>query len=1331
MQRNIYLFLFLFLLTHTSLLAQFTDDFSDGDFSSNPSWVGEIDSFEVDASNRLHLNANISGSSYLSTQSEAIDNATWEFMVDFDFNPSSSNYAEVHLVANQSDLKGAVNGYYVRVGSSSDDVSLFRNDGGNGSIIINGIDDRIDVGIVRVWVRVTRSATGDWTLETDTTGTNSNYEVEGVVTDATYLQSFYTGVRCVYTSTRSDKMWFDNFTVTGDAFQDIIPPSLSSLRVMSSTELDVFFNEAVEQSSAEVVGNYFEVLGPSSPITASLDPDTSYLVHLTFANPFPNGVMNTLEVNSVADEAGNVMSPEDMGFLYFETVPSEFGDLIFTEIYADPTGDCRGNDPWIPAFEYVELYNTTSDPYDLAGWSLVKLGNSSVPTVVGMPNAVIEPNGYIVLTSQPDTFNIPNAFDVSSFASLNNGGASLRLVNLAGDTIATITYSDDWYADDDSRDGGCSLELINPNLGDCAVATNWTTSISTTGGTPGVQNSVYNINADMTAPELVSMTPSLPDTVVICFNEGIEVGALSNEANYQVDNGLSVLGAIPLNTDNTCVALVLSGSMDLGVIYTITVNGLEDCSGNSIAANTTETVVTGREALVSEVIINEIYVKPDNVVPSPIPAQEFVEIYNRTNDVLSIADWVFSDSKDEVSFIGRLNILAGEYLVICDEDYVADFEVWASGRVVGVDGFPNLNNDKDSVYIRNAFGQNIDFAFYDETWYQDESKEDGGWTLERIDDSFICHNPLNWRASVDENGGTPGEVNSIAGTFEDTEGPRITGIEIVDGVTLEVFFSEPMSQASLTPTANYSIDNGIGAPIVAIPNPPLYQSVALLLNNTVNTANIYTLAVSGLTDCAGNDLTFDTEIQFGIPQLPVAGDVLINEILFDPYTGGDDFVEIYNVSDKVLDLNDIRIGEVEKDINGADSIFNSFLITEQPFLFLPGELICLTKNSEQLVTAYSPPATARFFEMDGFPSFDDSEGGCALITSSDTLDVYFYSDEDHFMALQANDEGISLERLSLTDPTQEAGNWQSSPSSALYATPGYDNAKVYPEFAVGDILVNEILPNPVTGGFDFLEIYNNTSSSIDLSTVAIGALGEDSTITSVYQISKSSMMLEAGSLLCLTVDTAYQKDQYTPPSTANFAEMSRFPSYSDNEGTTFIASIPGLELERFAYLDDYHVGILSDDNGISLERILLTQSASDSENWHSAATTVRATPGYENSQSQETTSRPPEAEDVWLESTTFAPNPGLPDAQSLVINYDFAYIGSNARVRVYDSRGRLIRNLVENQNLGTQSGSFIWDGADNDNNRMDVGVYVILFEVQEENGKKHAFKLACVLADRL
>ncbi|MEM8895165.1 MAG: hypothetical protein AAGC88_11345, partial [Bacteroidota bacterium] len=142
-----------------SLLAQLTDDFSDGDFTNNPTWSGETTDFSV-TSGRLQLTSSGENESHLTVANALFGSVVWEFSVELDFNPSSGNRAFVYLASDQSDLESDLNGYYVLLGNSSDEIALYRQTAGSVSKLIS-TDDEVDKILDNssnvVSVRVTRS----------------------------------------------------------------------------------------------------------------------------------------------------------------------------------------------------------------------------------------------------------------------------------------------------------------------------------------------------------------------------------------------------------------------------------------------------------------------------------------------------------------------------------------------------------------------------------------------------------------------------------------------------------------------------------------------------------------------------------------------------------------------------------------------------------------------------------------------------------------------------------------------------------------------------------------------------------------------------------------------------------------------------------------------------------------------------------------------------------------------------------------------------------------------------------------------------------------------
>jgi len=71
------------------------------------------------------------------------------------------------------------------------------------------------------------------------------------------------------------------------------------------------------------------------------------------------------------------------------------------------------------------------------------------------------------------------------------------------------------------------------------------------------------------------------------------------------------------------------------------------------------------------------------------------------------------------------------------------------------------------------------------------------------------------------------------------------------------------------------------------------------------------------------------------------------------------------------------------------------------------------------------------------------------------------------------------------------------------------------------------------------------------------------------------------------------------------------------------------------------------------------------------------------------------------------------------------------RLRIYDVRGRLTKDLANNVPVGTQ-GCFVWDGRDDGGHRARIGIYVVMLEAMDNaGGVMFAAKCTVVLATHL
>ncbi len=1030
----------LLLLLFNPAFGQFTDNFSDGDYLNNPSWDGDTAAFEVNPSFRLWLNADTNDAEkYLTIPSQAINNATWECLVEMDFNPSSTNNAKIYLTSSTDSLTGPLNGYYIRIGGQSDEISLYRQTGSSAVEIIDGVDGSVSQASVQVRIRATRDAFGNWELLRDSTG-GSTFVSEGMAFDITHPSSFYSGAVCDFTFTRRDKFFFDDFVVTGTPFQDTTLPVLSQVMANSTTELVIALSEPVIAPLALLTSNYSVSGGIGAPTGVSFTSLDSTELSMQFANAMIPGTTYDLIALNLTDSANNVNPADTLQFTFINAQPAGFSSVVINEVYAD-FNPSNG----LPSAEFIEIHNPTQTVYTLANWQITDGTSTS-----SIDSAILYPGDYLILCNDADSSaysSFGNVIGLSGFPTLNNSGDYLALNSDTGQLIDSLTYGLSWYRDDSKTTGGWSLERINP-LSPCASPFNWIASTNSQGGTPGIQNSVYNTSPDITPPTVAEITVVDLTTLRISFSEPMDSLSLSL-AGASINPLINVNAVIPNPPYFINATILLGAPIDSGVVYSLALVGATDCSGNLLPSSG-NTFAVGKTPGPKQLVINEVYPNPDGSISS-LPEAEFIEIYNPTDSVFGIDGLQVADYSNSSIVSGGL-IFPQAYVIIVDDNDLLDFTAY--GQVATVSSLPSQNNNGDVVIIRNAQGLLVDALTYDLETYNDTAKQDGGWTIERINPEDPCGGLENWGASNSQLGGTPGTLNSLYDPTFGTLDPEVTGVGIQSIQTVRVFFSKQMDSASLV-NGTYQLTPGSALIDSVYAIPPYFESADITFSDTLFPSTTYTLTFNGVVDCEGAPL-ITSSVDF---RLPAPGDVVINEVLFNPRPDGSDFVELYNKSGVAVSLTDWAFRFTQ---NGSPSYKK---LTDEPITLQPGEFIVFCESTENIAFEYNNAQVNTLYETD-LPSYANDAGDVRLVNVvRQTIDRFTYSKDFHYPLLDDN-EGVSLERISYDRPSQDKTNWHSAAEDVGFATPGFQNSQYGAGVARSAIEIPRKTFSPDNDGFE-------------------------------------------------------------------------------------------------------------------------------------------------------------------------------------------------------------------------------------------------------------------------
>ena len=531
------------------------------------------------------------------------------------------------------------------------------------------------------------------------------------------------------------------------------------------------------------------------------------------------------------------------------------------------------------------------------------------------------------------------------------------------------------------------------------------------------------------------VTDESPPQVLLV--KGYDSNAILVQFSEKVDPVFSILPiAYILGGENRSSATLANDSLAVvrfesslvtGKNYELTINQIPDLEGNFMQDTTISfTFNDPTEIPAKGLVINEIMPAPR--ADQDLPNVEYIELFHTGDKDLRLEGISLSNSRS-TAILEEFWILPGEFLILAPESQANQFESF--GKVLPVKSWPNLLNSGDQLSIKSDNGSLIDQISYSTSSWGGSDFANGGYSLEVTNPFFLCENSFYLKSSQAESRGTPGSQNSVFDLAENLAAPELLSGYFKDSTTVSLLFSSPFLQ-------NLSLENFQISPLLQVDS-LVYESaveILILLQNPADSNQLYLFRLDGLQDCFGNELDSQS-IELVRPEPPGPGDVIINEVLFNPKTGEPKFVEIRNSTQKFINLEGFALAN----LNSAGEVDQIRVFGSQGMILSPDSYLAITTDASALRLSYPKSAEGNFLQIPSLPSYPISGGTVVLVNPFGEVLESFDYDEDLHHPLLRDPKGVSLERISASSPVSVRSNWQSASGNEGFATPGRENSQ--------------------------------------------------------------------------------------------------------------------------------------------------------------------------------------------------------------------------------------------------------------------------------------------------
>ncbi|HMQ07871.1 MAG TPA: lamin tail domain-containing protein [Saprospiraceae bacterium] len=261
---------------------------------------------------------------------------------------------------------------------------------------------------------------------------------------------------------------------------------------------------------------------------------------------------------------------------------------------------------------------------------------------------------------------------------------------------------------------------------------------------------------------------------------------------------------------------------------------------------------------------------------------------------------------------------------------------------------------------------------------------------------------------------------------EDITPPSIYEAFLSGTDEITIIFDELIEESTATNVQNYILEQPAIRPVEAS---VVRNVVKLRFNTLFESGFFYKLAVMNIEDLTGNAMGNEIIENLYLAVPPSKGDIILNEILFNPKTGEEDFIELYNKSEKFINIQGLVI---------FNSQNNRSQTVNQRFDLFPNEYVAIAIRAEEVRHSYQAPEQANIIQ-NPLPAFNNNDGNVTLLMGENIIDEFDYEENFHSPIIN-NPKGVSLERINTVLPTNDRNNWTSAASSVNFASPGYRNS---------------------------------------------------------------------------------------------------------------------------------------------------------------------------------------------------------------------------------------------------------------------------------------------------